>query len=331
MSTDKASVAAQDVAYVVRTILEEEDLNNSFNIRPYGYRYKTIELDTSDTLLFQFQTLKSAFPDLYDSDTYNLLLVLSEYLRDSFPKEFVNGISRMMAKDNIDRVVLWLSQLPDDEDFEDLKSRGVDIIAQHLPSETELKSNSLRHFVPLAEATIDHSLRVSYISNSLVTRLRKLFHLVLSEIAAPMYDEHYASGMVATKKLMEFEERVLRDLRTTLLEEDRGSVAVDVGCGTGRHSFLVASEFPEVYAFDLSPRMIAKAQEKKKNKRDTSIVFWTSDFEYERLTEEPRFSGRTDLVIASFGMASFVEDTAGMLRRFSQWLSAGRQNLALVL
>jgi prolyl-tRNA editing enzyme YbaK/EbsC (Cys-tRNA(Pro) deacylase) len=69
--------------------------------------------------------------------------------------------------------------------------------------------------------------------------------------------------------------------------------------------------------------MIQKAEEKKRQRGDKQIVFWCNDLEHERLTEEPRFSGRTDLIVASFGMGSFVEDTVGMLRRFSQWLRPG--------
>jgi prolyl-tRNA editing enzyme YbaK/EbsC (Cys-tRNA(Pro) deacylase) len=69
--------------------------------------------------------------------------------------------------------------------------------------------------------------------------------------------------------------------------------------------------------------MIQKAEEKKKACGDQRILFWTNDFEYEQLTEEWHFSGNTDLIVASFGMGSFIEDTAGMLRRFSQWLRPG--------
>jgi hypothetical protein len=235
----QTSVVAADVARVIRRILEEDSHHKSFHLRPYSYQGRAVRFETSDTLLFEFPTLKSSFPSLYDSSVYNLLLVLSEHTRDSFPNKVLNDLNRLSHKDNIDKIVLWLSHDLDGDMFELLKRQGIDIITQPIPSESDLQSRHLRHFIPLHGSPTDYSLCVSHVGNMLVTRLRKLFHLVLSEIAAPVYDDHYATHMVATKAVMDFEERIMTTLAAILAKEDRASIAMDVGCGTGRHSFLL--------------------------------------------------------------------------------------------
>ena len=158
-------------------------------------------------------------------------------------------------------------------------------------------------------------------------RLKKLFHLVLSEIAAPLYDDEYGSDKIGTQAIMEFEEKILFKCINRLnyeLGEVKPKVAIDVGCGTGRHSInTLAKHFDRIYGFDFSPKMIEVANQKKRRKNLKQVVFSVADLEYEDIMYENEYLRQTDLVVASFGMGSFIENTAKMLRRFYEWLKPG--------
>lgn len=170
-----------------------------------------------------------------------------------------------------------------------------------------------------------HTLALNLAADLLVKRLKKMFHLVLSEVAAPIYDRIYAKQKVATDEMMRFEERLVKDVVQRFLPKpsDR-SIAVDVGCGTGRHTFPLAKSFSRVYAFDFSPLMIGAAEKRKAANDTRNVLFSVADLEYETIRDEGHFQneqrGQVDLIVASFGLGSFVEDTAGMMRRFHGWL-----------
>lgn len=161
----------------------------------------------------------------------------------------------------------------------------------------------------------------------MVKRLQKLFHIVLSEIAAPTYDKDYGKDAnIGTQSIMEFEEKIIEQIvkRTQFSKDSRvSSIAVDVGCGTGRHCFKVHNYYKKVYGFDFSPKMIEKANEVKREKNIENIIFSVADLEYEEIIYEDEFKGKVDFVIASFGMGSFIEDTAKIFRRYYQWLKPG--------
>jgi len=116
---------------------------------------------------------------------------------------------------------------------------------------------------------------------------------------------------------------MINSLSEYIIKRNKSGIAVDVGCGTGRHSFILSKYFNTVYAFDFSPRMIEKANEEKRRQNIENIIFSVNDFEYEKLLDEKDFYGKCDLIVASFGMGSFIEDTVKMLRRFYDWLKIG--------
>jgi ubiquinone/menaquinone biosynthesis C-methylase UbiE len=164
---------------------------------------------------------------------------------------------------------------------------------------------------------------INLIAERLIKRLRKMFHLVLSEIAAPIYEAYYSNAKIATREFMEFEEEKLNKLVKKLKVQGRNGIAIDVGCGTGRHTFPLSRHFETVFAYDFSPNMINEANKIRKDNDIRNIFFLINDFEYEKLIDENRFYGECDLIVASFGMASFIEDTSSMLRRFYDWLKPG--------
>ncbi len=211
----------------------------------------------------------------------------------------------------------------EDATLHELKALGVTILGCPMPTSEDIQSKAILHFIPINGEPLDYSLRINHIAEYLVKRSKQLFHLVLSEISAPIFDEHYAKDKVATRAVMRYEEACLAKLLRRLQHEGRTSIAVDVGCGTGRHSFMLARYFDEVYAFDFSPKMILEATAKQSELGDTRIQFSVGDFEYERIRDESTFHGACDLVVASFGMGSFIEDTTQMLRRLHDWLKPG--------
>ena len=316
-------VQVEDLIKVVETKFDLEGSLRSAKIRNYTYQGTHLLIDPSNSMLFEFATLQNQFPELYSSPTYKMLLCLGLNQEQNFRASLLNEISRIQKKDNIDKIALWSTVTLDDETIQLLKTMGIDIIGCELPSPEDATGKPMLNFIPIQKRSLEYSLLINYVADYLVKRIKQLFHLVLSEISASIFDEYYGRDKVATEAIMKFEELQLGKLLKRMANENKTGIAVDVGCGTGRHSFMLARTFSQVYAFDFSPQMIQRAIAKKIQLGDTRIIFSVGDFEYERLLDERKFYGKCDLVIASFGMGSFVEDTVKMLRRFQDWLKPG--------
>jgi ubiquinone/menaquinone biosynthesis C-methylase UbiE len=318
------------VQHIVSTIIdkfEAEGLTNKFfKLKPHAFSDagNLLTLDPNNCLLLEFSTPHDEFPGVYKSLVYKLLVIFSLYSETNFPATLQNAIGRLRYKDNIDRILLWSTVKIDPNIIQLLKELKTDVIFTDIPSEVEVKkTRSISHFIPIKEGDLTYSLKVNLIAEHLIKRLRKMFHLVLSEVGAPIYDKHYGRSKFATWQAMEFESDKLIRLIKRLKSEERNAIAIDVGCGTGRHSFVLSRHFDTVYAYDFSPNMIEEANKIRRERDITNIFFLVNDFEYEELIDESQFYGQCDLVVASFGMGSFIEDTNSMLRRFFDWLKPG--------
>ncbi len=87
--------------------------------------------------------------------------------------------------------------------------------------------------------------------------------LRLTEAAAPSYEEGY--GGVATQTHRNFEERMIRSVLLHDLSSRfslRESVALDLGCATGRQARALAPYFKKVVGLDVSPAMIEEARKR---------------------------------------------------------------------
>lgn len=71
---------------------------------------------------------------------------------------------------------------------------------------------------------------------------------------------------------------------------------LDLGCGTGRHAYLLAEKGYRVYGVDLSADMLTIAQEKHTN---PSVLFYQDDITSVRLGE------KVDVVVALFHVMSY--------------------------
>ena len=73
----------------------------------------------------------------------------------------------------------------------------------------------------------------------------------------------------------------------------RGERAVDLGCGTGVHTEILADRYRQVLAVDVSEPMLAAARTQR---RRPGVVYWHGDF----LTLDPVWDGTFDLVFSAF-------------------------------
>lgn len=317
------ALEGRDLVSAVRYRLQREYASTSVHVHSADFPGTRLAADISSSILFEFPTLKGRFPDHYTSPTYRLLFSLGLAQEPRFDAPLLNELDRLRSKYNIDRIVLWSAAGVDEATTQVLKAGGIDLIVFDRNDEQDILVKPLHYYLPIPGRDVEYSVCVNHVAEGLVRRLKKLFHLVLSEVAAPIYNTHYATDHVATRAAMSFEQDLLQELLNRLRKESRTGVAVDIGCATGRYSFLLARHFPEVYAYDLSPRMIEIAYAAKRRSGDTRISFCVNDFEYELLSDESKYYGRCDLIVASMGMGSFVEDTVRMLRRFHDWLRPG--------
>lgn len=307
-----------DIISLLRKRFEIERISRYFKVTDYRFKGHLLTIDGGNSIMMEFPTLQKEFPEDYASSSYKLLLLLnlrSEKVFDDNLKLEIQNISR---KDNVDQIIIWSCEQTPPSIVQSLKNIHTDIIYIR-PEEIE-KLKSISHFIPTIQRDYDIAVALNTISDLLLKRLKKLFHLVLSEVAAPIYNRLYGKTKVATAAMMQFEENLIQSLIEKIKTKGQIGKAVDVGCGTGRHSFPLARHCKEVYAFDFSPRMIEHAKLEKQRQSITNIFFSVADLEYEEIVDERAFYQSADLVLASFGLASFIEDTTQMLRRFYNWM-----------
>lgn len=159
-------------------------------------------------------------------------------------------------------------------------------------------------------------------SDALLRKMGKLFHIVLADIAAPSYDSEYGRSSFGTQEAMAFEDRLVQSAIAKLSSRE---VAIDLGCGTGRHTFELARHFDRVEGFDFSSGMIDVANAKKRaldleEQLARNVSFAVRDVEDFPLDFEAE---TIDLVAGCFGMGSFVDDLVRFLTNIKDQLRPG--------
>jgi len=316
-------IEASDLVTALRHRFDIEHISRYFSSGEYTFEGVQIHIRPDNSILLEFATLQSEFPELYPAKQYRLLLLFALHRSKPITTDLALELNTVRRKDNIDRVVLWSCYEQTAATLHSLKASAIDVI--WITERDVATTSSISHYVPLADKGHDYALALNLAADLLLKRLKKMFHLVLSEVAAPIYDRLYGKQKVATDEMMRFEDKVVRDVvNTHCSTAAERQVAVDVGCGTGRHTIPLAKLFERVYAFDFSPRMVEEADKKKAAADIRNVLFSVADLEYETIRDEHAFQdngqGRVDLVVASFGLGSFIEDTTSMMRRFHGWL-----------
>jgi len=308
-----------DIVQILKAGFDSENMYRFFEVAAkYAYEGEKIRLDSDNSILLNFRENGEQY-------SYRLLLILELFKKTDYDVKLNQDLLKI-KDNNVDKIAILSLIKPTNEQIQVLKPLHVTIL---YISEEELNSqNIIRNFYPISTKDNEYAVFANKIADNLTRRLKKLFHIVLSEIAAEKYDSEYGSNSnLGTKSIMDFEEEIIESLiKEYKSDKDKSNdlVAVDVGCGTGRHSFIIADDFAKVYGFDFSPQMIEVAKQKKsKSKNFDNCIFCEADMEYENIRYESEFMGKADLVIASFGMGSFVEDTTNMLKRYSSWLKPG--------
>lgn len=135
----------------------------------------------------------------------------------------------------------------------------------------------------------------------LSTDILKKNLLALTEEIAPLYDKNYGSNSFATNLYMAREQAMLTQIVEALKGSGNTSLAVDLGCATGRMTFRLAGHFKKVVGYDISPAMIAQAQANLDGNL-SNIMFQVADIE----ESVPQLDNSVSFVLMNLGTASDV-------------------------
>ena len=312
-------IKIDDISLVLRKNFKESRLNKFFEVDSnYSFNSELLKLTVTNSIKIDFYTNTK-------EPKFNLLLILSLCNEENYSHKLLNELKQISER-NIDKILIWSINDVPTEVIEALKSSNSSIICLSYKEISDIYV--INNFFPIDSNNYEYAVLVNKVCNLIIKRLYKFFHLVLSEIAAPTYNTDYGKTKIATNAIMQYEEKILRRVisrRRYLWEKNDKylKIAVDVGCGTGRHSFILSSDYDEVYGFDFSPKMIEESNKEKKMKNIENTIFSVSDLEYENIVYESKFKGEVDLIVASFGMGSFIENTPKILRRYYEWLRPG--------
>ena len=132
--------------------------------------------------------------------------------------------------------------------------------------------------------------------------------LRLTKAVAPYYDEGYAREFFGTKIYLRFEKGELGRLVADL--EDH-QLALDLGCATGIKSMTLSESFKRVVGYDISPDMIAKANDRleKENGNTKRIAFAVVDLE----EGIPQDDASVSLALMNLGTGSEISDINKLL------------------
>lgn len=128
-----------------------------------------------------------------------------------------------------------------------------------------------------------------------------------------LYEKSPNPANIAVRSLLMNREKIVRQW----LNEVEFSRCLDVGCGTGRNVFHLASMKKEVVGTDLYPEVLAACVSKARVSPDRSVGFAAAD-----AANQPFGRGSFDLVI-SLGVLDYIDDAAPVIGEISRVLAPG--------
>lgn len=149
--------------------------------------------------------------------------------------------------------------------------------------------------------------------------------IMLTQEVAKTYHRSGGDSFPATDMYVRFEdEHILRQVKERQKLDERqmsGSVALDLGCGTGRVARLLAPHFGNVIGYDISEYMTAEASNRvHKAKED----FRNVSFEQCDLSDGIPFADQSvDMVVAGLGTASDLPDGQALVDEVKRVLRPG--------
>ena len=136
----------------------------------------------------------------------------------------------------------------------------------------------------------------------------------LSAQAAITYDSLYEKANFATGSYMRYEIETIKEFSKNLENKD---IALDLGSGTGRDSFVLAKYFSQVYGYYFSPEMVREANNNKIKRNIGNVSFSVRDIEEDLLIQE---NNSVAFVNTAFGMGSFVKSIEKLLQEIKRVL-----------
>lgn len=146
-------------------------------------------------------------------------------------------------------------------------------------------------------------------------RLLKQNLLDLTAKIASTYDL-YGQNSQATRTYLDFEAEILESEIGTLNDL---TLAVDIGCATGRRTWELGDKFEQVIGYDISPDMIEHAAMKNRDTASKRINFRVADIE----AGIPQADNAVSLVVMNFGTASDLRDIEQVLIELKRVLKPG--------
>lgn len=142
----------------------------------------------------------------------------------------------------------------------------------------------------------------------------KKLHTSLSKNAAEQYDQIYEDMNFATGSYMQYELRTIKQFINCSPSHD---LALVLGCGTGRDSFVLAEYFEQVFAYDFSEEMIRIANNNKLKKKVGNVLFEIKDIESAPFDLD---DNSVSFISAGFGMGSFIKNIDNLLKEIERIL-----------
>ena len=139
--------------------------------------------------------------------------------------------------------------------------------------------------------------------------------LDLTAKIASTYDQ-YGQNSQATRTYLDFEAEILESEIGTLNDL---TLAVDIGCATGRRTWELGDKFEHVIGYDISPDMIEHAAMKNRDTASKRINFRVADIE----AGIPQADNAVSLVVMNFGTASDLRDIEQVLIELKRVLKPG--------
>lgn len=140
--------------------------------------------------------------------------------------------------------------------------------------------------------------------------------LLLTEQVASAYDDIFYGSEFFPQTYAAYERERLLAFVAGLTDRE---LAVDLGCGTGHASFLLASEFASVVGLDVSQHMQYQATLNAERLAVGNAEFLCHDVD----TGLPFESGSVSLLIANYGTASDFFDFSSLLDEIERVLKPG--------
>ena len=146
-------------------------------------------------------------------------------------------------------------------------------------------------------------------------RLLKQNLLDLTAKIASTYDQ-YGQNSQATRTYLDFEAEILESEIAILNDL---TLAVDIGCATGRRTWELGNRFERAIGYDISPAMIEHAATKNQGTASNRIDFRVADIE----AGIPQADNTVSLVVMNFGTASDLRDIKQVLVELERVLRPG--------